>query len=48
VGTRRSIPGIKWPGREANQTPPSSAEVMNRGAITPLPPDFFMVWSLIK
>jgi hypothetical protein len=29
--------GVKRPGREANHSPPSSAEVMNGGAI-PLPP----------
>jgi hypothetical protein len=30
-------PGVKWPGREADQSRPSSAEVMNGGAIPPLP-----------
>jgi hypothetical protein len=28
-------PGIKWPGLEADQSPPSSAEVNNSGAIHP-------------
>jgi hypothetical protein len=29
-------PGIKRPGREADQSPPSSAKVKNSGAIPPL------------
>jgi hypothetical protein len=27
VGTRGSFRGVKWPGREADHSPPSSAEV---------------------
>jgi hypothetical protein len=30
-------PGIKQPGREADQSPPSSAQVKNGGAIPALP-----------
>jgi hypothetical protein len=30
-------PGVKRPGREADHSPPSSAEVKNGGAIHPLP-----------
>jgi hypothetical protein len=30
-------PGIKWPGEEADHSPPSSAKVKNGGAIPPLP-----------
>jgi hypothetical protein len=30
-------PGIKWPGPEADHSPPSSVEVKNGGAIPPLP-----------
>jgi hypothetical protein len=30
------VPGVKWPGREADISPTSSAEVTNGGAITPL------------
>jgi hypothetical protein len=30
-------PGVKRPGREADQSPPSSAEVKNGGAIPSLP-----------
>jgi hypothetical protein len=29
--------GAKWPGREADHSPPPSFEVKNRGAIPPLP-----------
>jgi hypothetical protein len=32
-----SFPGIKRKGREADHSPPSSAEVKNDGAVTPLP-----------
>jgi hypothetical protein len=30
-------PGVKWQGREADHSPPSSAEVNNGGTIPPLP-----------
>jgi hypothetical protein len=30
-------PGVKRPGREADHSPPSSAEVKNGGAVNPLP-----------
>jgi hypothetical protein len=34
---RGSFSGVKWPGREANHSPPSNAEMKEmRGAITPL------------
>jgi hypothetical protein len=33
--------GIKWPGREADHSPPS-------GAIPPLPQYAFMTWCLVK
>jgi hypothetical protein len=29
--------GVKWPGREADHSPPSSDEVKNDGSITPPP-----------
>jgi hypothetical protein len=35
-------PGVKWPGREANHSPPSSREIKN----TPL--YVFMAYGLIK
>jgi len=27
MGTKCSFPGLKWPGREADYSPPSNAEV---------------------
>jgi hypothetical protein len=35
--TGGSFPGITQPGREADHSPPSSAEVKNGGAIAPFP-----------
>jgi hypothetical protein len=35
-------PGVKLPGREANHSPPTNAEVKNGGAIPPLPPYAFI------
>jgi hypothetical protein len=40
-------PGIKWPGREADHSPPSTANVKNDGVIPPLP-HVFMVQCLIN
>jgi hypothetical protein len=37
AGIGGSIPGVKRPGREANRSFSSSAEVKNGGAILPLP-----------
>jgi hypothetical protein len=37
VGTEGSSPGVKRPGREIDHSFPSSAEVINGGAIPPLP-----------
>jgi hypothetical protein len=38
VGAGEAVPpGVKWPGCDANQSPPSSAEVKNGGDIPPLP-----------
>jgi hypothetical protein len=34
VGTGRSYPGLKRPGREANKSPPPSAEVRNAWSYT--------------
>jgi hypothetical protein len=34
---RAASPGVKRLGREADHSPPSSAEVKNGGAIPPLP-----------
>jgi hypothetical protein len=35
-------PGVKWPGREADQTPPTSAEVKKIWSHTSTPPYDFM------
>jgi hypothetical protein len=40
--------GGSFPGREADYSPPSSAEVKNGGAIPPLHSYVFMAWCLIK
>jgi hypothetical protein len=37
MGTGALSPGVKLPGREADNPPPSSAVVKNGGAIPPLP-----------
>jgi hypothetical protein len=37
VSTVGSFLGVKRPGREADHSPPSSAEIKNGGATTPLP-----------
>jgi hypothetical protein len=36
MGTGDDFPWVKRPGREADHSPPSSAEVKNGGAIPPL------------
>jgi hypothetical protein len=41
-------PGVKRPAREADHSPPSSAEVRKYGAIPPLPQYVFMSWCLVK
>jgi hypothetical protein len=38
VGTRDSFPGVKRPGREADHSPPSSAEVKNAWRYASTPP----------
>jgi hypothetical protein len=40
--------GVKWPGREADHTPPSSAEVKNAWRYTYTPQYIFMAWCLVK
>jgi len=37
MGTRGSFPGIKWPGHEADQSPPPSAKDKMHGGLPPLP-----------
>jgi hypothetical protein len=41
-------PVVKLPGREADHSPPSSAEVKNAWSYSPLPQYVFMAWCLIK
>jgi hypothetical protein len=40
--------GVKRPGREADHSPPSSAEVKNAWSYTFTPPYVFMKWCLVK
>jgi hypothetical protein len=37
MDTASSFPGVKWPGRDADHSPPSSAEVKDGAAILVLP-----------
>jgi hypothetical protein len=37
MGTRAISAGLNWPGREADHSPSSSAEVKNDGAVPALP-----------
>jgi hypothetical protein len=39
---------IKWPGREADHSPPSSAEVNNAWSYISTPPYILMAWCFIK
>jgi hypothetical protein len=40
--------GLKWPGCDADHSPPSSAEANNVWSYTSTPQYIFMVWCLIK
>jgi hypothetical protein len=40
--------GIKRPGREADHSPPSSAEVKDGWSYTAIPQYVFMAWCLVK
>jgi len=40
--------GVKRPGREADHSPPSSAEVKNAWSYTSTPQYVFMAWYLVK
>jgi hypothetical protein len=42
------ILGVKWPGCEADHSPPSSAEVKNAWSCTSTPQYVFMVWCLVE
>jgi hypothetical protein len=39
---------VKWPRREADHSPPSSAEVKNAWSYTSTPQNVFMAWCLVK
>jgi len=41
-------PGVKRPVREADHSPPFSAEVKNAWGYTSTPPNVFMAWCLVK
>jgi hypothetical protein len=42
------VPGVKRPGREADQSPPSSTEVKNAWSCACTASRVFMAWYLIK
>jgi hypothetical protein len=48
VGTRDYFSGVKLPGREADLSPPSSAEVKNAWSCTATRQYFFMALCLVK
>jgi hypothetical protein len=48
VGTGGCSPRVKRQGREADHSPPSSAEVKNSRSYTSTPQYVFMAWCLIK
>jgi hypothetical protein len=47
MGTVRSYPEVKRPGREADCSPLACAEIKNDGTLPPTPP-VFMAWCLIN
>jgi hypothetical protein len=48
VGTRDSFRGVNLPGREADHSPPYSAEFKNAWSYTSTPQYVFMAWCLVK
>lgn len=46
--TEDCFPEVKWLGREADQSPPSNAEIKDLWSNTSTLPYSFMVWCLIK
>jgi len=48
MGNRGSFLGVKRPGREADHSPPSSAEINNAWSYTSTPPTRLMVWCSVK
>jgi hypothetical protein len=48
TATGGSFPGVKRPGREADHSPPSSAEIKNAWCYTSIPEYVFMALCLVK
>jgi hypothetical protein len=48
MGTGAIFLGVKRPGREADHSAPSSAEVKNAWSYTSTPQYVFMAWCLVK
>jgi hypothetical protein len=49
MGTGGFSPGLKRPGREADHSPPASAQVKKTWAYTATtPPYIFMAWCLVS
>jgi hypothetical protein len=48
VGTRGSFPGVKWPGCEADHSPPSNAKVKKYVVLPLLPQYAFIAWCSVK
>jgi hypothetical protein len=48
MGTVGSFPGVKRPQREADHSPPSSAEVKDAWSYTSTPQYVFMAWCSVK
>jgi hypothetical protein len=48
MGSRRFLLVVKWPGSEADHSPPSSAEVKNAWSYSSTPYYVFMEWCLVK
>jgi hypothetical protein len=48
TGTRYPFPGVKRPAREADHSPPSSAEVKNAWSYNSTPQYVFIAWCLVK
>jgi hypothetical protein len=42
------FPGLKRPGREADHSPPASAEVKKTWIYTSAPPYVFMAWCIVS
>jgi hypothetical protein len=42
IAIKFNSPEVKWPGPQADHSPPPSVEVKNGGAILPLRPYVFM------